>query len=133
MPDDVSCWQCSEHFSNFTYVLIIIIELKKKKISSSVQNILDRLNVGEESNFITKSLLDDILDYASRSQYICTSTYKYNISYRINDKEINFECVNCGENLTPYTEILSNRSTEYVDRETFESLAREIYEIITIY
>lgn len=130
MSSEISCWQCSEHCNKFSYVLNIIIELKKKKISSSFENILDRLNVGEEPVFIAKSLLEDILAYALKSLYLCTSTYKNNVSYRINDKEIDFQCINCGEKLTPYTENYpSNRSVEYVDRETFESLAREIYMI----
>ena len=94
MSNEISCWQCSEHFNNFTYVLNIIIELKKKKISSSLENILDRLNVGEEPVFVSKSVLEDILAYALKSQYVCTSTYKNNISYRINDKDIGFQCIN---------------------------------------
>ena len=116
MTNEVNCWRCSKHYNNFTYVLNIIIELKKKKISSSFQNILERLNVGDEANFITESLLREILEYASLSHYVCTSTYKNNISYRINDKEIDVECASCGDKLIPYTDnCFSKCSIDYVD------------------
>ena len=103
----------------------------RKKISSSFQNILERLNVGDESNVITEDLLEEIVAYATKCQYICTSSYKNNISYRINEKDIEFECIVCGEKLSPYTENFLKRTVEYVDRETFESLANEIYDLKT--
>ena len=45
---EVICWQCSEHHINFTYVLNVIAELKKKKISANLKNIEERLNAGED-------------------------------------------------------------------------------------
>ena len=43
MAEGLSCWQCSEYVVHFCYVLNAICELKRKHISTSKDNILDKL------------------------------------------------------------------------------------------
>ena len=56
------------------------------------------------------------------------STYNDNISYRINDKQIDGECTICGENLYIYTPetFPAKKEIDYVDRHVFESLAKDV-------
>ena len=126
--DGKSCWQCYEHNVNFSYVLNIINELKKKKISSNIDNILDRLNVGDELNHITIEHLQEILDYACDAKYVSTHSYNKDISYCVNESELMDECSVCGDKLCPYiSENFPAKTTvEFVERHVFESLALEV-------
>ena len=72
-----------------------------------------------------------------RRKYVNSSTY--DISYRINDKQIDGECKNCGEKLYIYTleTFTANKEVDHVNRHVFESLAidvsvlrTEIYEVL---
>ena len=115
---------------NFSYILNIINELKKKKISANVKNILSRLNVGDEINEITMDILNNIILYALENEYVCKSTYNNNISYRVNEKPLNGECEICGEGLSPYScEDLTAKKAKYVDYETFETTIEEIKDL----
>ena len=124
----LSCWQCYKHNVSFAYVLNIINDLKRKKISSNNNNILDRMNAGEEHNHLSNDDLREILDYASKATYVSSHTYNDNVSYRINDKQIDGECSKCGEklcNFTPET-FPAKKGVDYVDHHVFESLAKEV-------
>jgi hypothetical protein len=107
--------------------------LKKKKISSNFDNILDRFNVNDDYNNITKEQLEEILTYACNSKYVSKANYNNKVSYRVNvnDKEIEGSCKLCNENLIPYKseDFIANKLVEYITRETFESLAHEIYDL----
>ena len=124
----LSCWQCYKDNVSFAYVLNIISDLKRKKISSNNNNILDRMNAGEEHNHLSNDDLREILDYASKAKYVSSHTYNDNVSCRINDKQIDGECSKCGEklcNFTPET-FPGKKEVDYVDRHVFESLAKEV-------
>ena len=75
-----------------------VADLKKKRISSSFKNILDRLNSSDELEKIIEETLTDILVYSCETEYLGKSTYNSNISYRINDK-VSGSCDLCGESL----------------------------------
>ena len=68
--------------------------IKKKKISANFKNILDRLNTGEDLNEITYDQLSEILLYAAEIKYVSTHSYNGNLSYRVNDRELDDECRN---------------------------------------
>ena len=61
MKNKLSCWQCYKHNISFS-VVNVIDDLKRKKISSNFNNILDRMNAGEEQALLTKDDLREILD-----------------------------------------------------------------------
>ena len=103
MAEEVCCWQCSEYCVNIPYVLNAIIDLKKKKISSSFKNILDKLNAGDELNEITEELLTEILNFACNNKYVSTATYNNNTSYRVSNKHLGNSCNNCGETLSSFS------------------------------
>ena len=128
---EACCWQCSEHNVFFVYILNVINDLKKKKISSNFENILDRFNVNDEYNNITKEQLEEILSYACKSKYVSTANYNTKLSYRVNDKDIEGACNICGEKLLPYKteDFPANKIVESITRDTFESLAYEIYDL----
>ena len=52
----VCCWQCSEYNPIFTYVLNVINELRRKKISTNFTNILDRINIDKETKVRSESI-----------------------------------------------------------------------------
>ena len=124
----LSCWQCYKHNISFSFVLNVIGDLKRKKISSNFNHILDRMNAGEEQAPFTKDDLREILDYAVKAKCVSSSTYNDNISYRINDKQIDGECKNCGEKLYIYTleTFPAKKEVDYADRHVFESLAKDV-------
>ena len=92
----------------------------RKKLSANFKNILDRLNAGDELNEITYNQLSEILLYALEIKYVSTRSY--------NDRELGDGCRLCGEKLVPYLtkKSPSKRMGEYVNFQTFESLAEEV-------
>ena len=122
---EVCCWQCSEYNTNFKHVLNIIIELKKKKISANFKNIIDRIHVGDENNSISEENLGKLLKYACEKNYVCQHTYKNNVSYRVNGKELNGECDICAKVPDKISDILAVEIKSTND-EKIISLAEEI-------
>ena len=97
---DVSCWQCSEYHSNFPHILNIIIELKKKKISANLDNILDRIKVGDEINNISEESLRKF--FKCEQNYVSKYTYRYNVPCRVIANKLERECDICGNALAPF-------------------------------
>ena len=129
-----------ENATSFKFILIDNSDIEEihlwkdklhLKISSNFENILDRLNMNDEYNNITKEQLEEILSYACKSKYVSTANYNNKLSYRVNDKDIEGACNICGEKLLPYKteDFPANKIVEYITRDTFESLAYEIYDL----
>ena len=136
VPEKV-CWSCFCEDAHYAIIIEIIAELKKKKISSSFKNILERLHVGNEIPDISEELLGDVLDFAEKNDYVDIKTYKGNISYKVSDNYWQGECVTCGElienSFTPPSNIKDKDQTfnnrnfhEYVDIKTFQILSEEV-------
>ena len=127
------CWDCYCEDSNFAIILQIIAELKKKRISSSFKNILERLHVGKEIPEISEELLGDVLDFAEKNNYIDIRTYKGNIYYKVSDNYLQGDCITCSEtiedSLTAPPAIKDknqNVNNAYVDIKTFQILSQEV-------
>ena len=91
----ICCWQCSEYKLKFIPILNIITELKRKKISTNYSNILHRSNVGEEKESISGGELGNILTFVCDQSYLCKYKYKNNVSYRVNEKDLDSVCDIC--------------------------------------
>ena len=81
---EICCWGCSEYNVNFSYILNAIADLKKRKIKANFQNIVDKLNSGDDLNKVSEESLQEIIDYACETKYL--STYTYNIIRAINKR-----------------------------------------------
>ena len=128
LTTDICCWQCTEYCINFTHILNIIIELKKKKISSSFDNIFERINAGDEIVTITEDELTEILQYACDRKYVNTHKYNSKLSYRVNEKLSEEVCNFCGEILVPYTyeSTPAERVIDFIEMHTFNVLVNEV-------
>ena len=93
----------SSIISAFHLSLTSSVISNERKLAPTPTIFFDRMNAGEEHAPLTKDVLREILDYAVNAKYVSNSTYNDNISYRINDKQIDGECTICGENLYIYT------------------------------
>ena len=132
VPERV-CWDCYCEDSNFAIILEIIAELKKKGISSSFKNILERLHVGQEIPEISEEILGDVLDFAEKNNYIDIKTYKGNTSYKVSDNYLQGDCVTCSESiedcfLAPSSIKHKNQNinNQYVGIKTFQILSQEV-------
>ena len=103
---------------------------KKKKISSTFTNILDRINVGDEALEIAEDELQEILTFAERNSYISSKTYRNNISYKVNDNYLRGDCGVCGEEIKGGLVATlcqsQNQNIEYVNLQTFQTLKEEL-------
>ena len=127
------CWHCYSDNAHFAIILEIINELKRKKISSSFKNILERLHVGSEIPEISEDQLKEVLNFAEKNNYIDHKSYKGNISYKLNDNYQLGECITCGEQIEESFKItpsidqnLNQNFNEYVDIKTFQTLLHEV-------
>ena len=135
VPEKV-CWSCYCEDAHYAIIIEIIAELKKKKISSSFKNILERLHFGNEKPEISEELLGDVLDFAEKNDYVVIKTYKRNISYKVSENYWQGDCVTCGDSiensLTPPTikdenQTFNNQNFHaYVDIKTFQVLSQEV-------
>ena len=124
------CWKCYGENDHLIVIFNVINELKKKKISSTFTNILDRINVGDEALEIAGDELQEILTFAERNSYISSKTYRNNISYKVNDNYLRGDCAVCGEEikggLVASLSQLQNQNIEYVNLQTFQTLKEEL-------
>ena len=91
------CWNCYGENTNFSIILEIINGLKHRHIASSQKNILERLKIGSELPEISVDQLNEVLLFAEKNKYIGVTTYKNNLSYKVNKDYLQGECVTCGE------------------------------------
>ena len=74
-----------------------------KLISGNHPNILYKLNAGDEKESISEDELGNPLTFACDQNYLCKYTYKNNVSYRINEKDLYSVCDICSNALSPYS------------------------------
>ena len=125
--DERVCWKCYDGNSHLVVILDIINELKKKKISSNFNNLLERINVGDEVPEISEDLLKEVLNFAEENGFIISHTYKGNISYKVNDK-LKGEYCSCGEPLSSKLAISSPgfNFSDHVDMPSFKTLVDDV-------
>lgn len=123
--DRKTCWQCSEHNINFTYVINTITELSEHSITTTLKNIKTRLKSTCHEGIVTRDLLEDILDYSVKNGYVVKYTMtNEEESYNIQEmRSKTCFCSLCGEILKPYLH------SEFVGIDTFRTYVNDVKDL----
>ena len=109
-----------------------IKDIKEKKKRSDEDNILEKIISAGEHEIKDKDAIEKILSYAADMAYINKSRYGNHNTYSINAELIDGkECSHCGEKIISFNcqNFNINTSPQFVNTETFEQLAIEVFEI----
>ena len=133
--DNNLCWQCSEHCIYFPEILNVIDQLLKEDTLATKQSIESKLReVDDGYNEDRCKRLTDILTFATEQGYIRkehrgkkrkVSTIYFMINRRISGRT----CEICNAEIEPFSASNFKVGRNYVDKMTFENLAREVAEL----
>ena len=125
------CWQCSEYCVNFAELLTTIESLNGEKDYVTEEDIIQKMAVEVNVTGVARSYkIRDTLKYATDASYVSKRKLLNDdiVAFAVNNNITETKCPVCNEVITPFKFNSYPMGVKYVDRGTFEFLARELYD-----